>query len=81
VTLEVLLFGGAAAAANSDRAVVRVLDPCTCAGVLAALRESAPALGPYVDAGRLAVNHAFAPPDRVIGPTDEVALISLVSGG
>ncbi len=81
MTLQILLFGGAAAAANSDRAVVRVPDRCTASEALAALRESHPGLQPFVEAGRLAVNHAFAGPDFAIRESDEVALISLVSGG
>ncbi len=79
--IEVLLFGGAAAAAGADRACVDVPEPCTCAAAMAKLREMQPRLGRFVDAGRLAVDHAFAGPERVIRRGEEVALISLVSGG
>ncbi len=79
--LRVLLFGPAAAAAGSAEVRVPAPSGATAGAVLHALAESHPALRPYVAAGRLAVNHAFAAPDYTVQPTDEVALIAMVSGG
>ncbi len=79
--VDVLLFGGAAAAVGTDRARVDVPASSTCAAVLEKLGESEPRLRAFVGAGRLAVNHAFVGPERVIREGDEVALIALVSGG
>lgn len=82
--VDVLIFGGAAIAAQADRVVVRVGEDPTVHDVLAALREQHPALGfalPPPDSGRLAVNQAFANGDHAIHPGDEVALITLVGGG
>jgi len=81
VKIAILLFGGAATATGGTRAVIDAPDPCTCAAALRHLRDADTRLGPFIDAGRLAVNHAFAPHDREIQPGDEVALIALVSGG
>lgn len=54
----------------------------TTAGALKELvRTAVPALGPYLDATRVAVNLAFAPADQPIQPADDVALIPPVGGG
>jgi len=79
--IPVLLFGPAARAAGRDRIEIRVPEGSTCAQVREALVEAHPCLGELVGAGRLAVNHAFCPEDRVIEAGDEVALITMVSGG
>lgn len=81
VDVKVLLFGPAAAAAGRDRVEVRVRASPTCADVTAALAAAEPRLAAIAAAGRLAVNHEFAAAGRVIEAGDEVALISLVSGG
>ena len=88
--VEVLLFGGAALGAKSDRATVEVSDTPTVREVLAALHAQHPELRfalPPPETGRLAVNQAFAKGDHPIKPGpmeqggDEVALIALVGGG
>lgn len=53
----------------------------TAAGLKRLVREAEPALGPYLDATRVAVNLAFAPDDQVLGANDDVALIPPVGGG
>jgi molybdopterin converting factor small subunit len=85
VTIDVLLFGGAGAAVGADRVRLELREGpgggARTEEVLARLREQAPKLKPFVDAGRLAVNHKFARPGTTIRPGDEVALIAMVSGG
>ena len=82
--IGVLLFGPAAAAAGTHRLVVHAPSGATCASILKSLAAAEPRLQPIVEpegAARLAVNHAFAPPQQVIQDGDEVALIAMVSGG
>lgn len=82
--LDVRLFGGAADVCGADRVTVSVSDRPTVRDVLAALREQRPAIGfavPDPATGRLAVNHSFAGPEARIDAGDEVALVTLVSGG
>lgn len=81
--VRVKLFGPAAAAVDADEAVVDAAgdDGVTCAEVVALLGAEHPALEPHLRSGRLAVNHAFAAPGNPIREGDEVALISMVSGG
>ncbi len=81
IRITVLLFGPAARAAGADRVEVPVPKGATCEQVLAALIQAYPDLEELVGCGRLAVNHAFCPQDRVIEADDEVALITMVSGG
>lgn len=88
--VEVLLFGDAAVATQTDRVTVEVSDAPTVRDVLAALHAQHPSIRfalPVPGAGRLAVNHAFAQGDHPIRPGrveqggDEVALVTLVGGG
>lgn len=79
--VEVLIFGAAAGAAGADRVGVAVGDRPTVGDVVEAIRSQHPALGFAMGSARLAVNHRFADPGRVIEPGDEVALIALVCGG
>ena len=79
--VTVLLFGPAAMAVGRERVVVRVESGATCGEVLQAMGAGEARLGPFVTSGRLAVNHAFADAQRVVGEGDEVALIAMVSGG
>lgn len=54
----------------------------TTVGELGArLREAEPAVAPYLEASRVAVNLAFAPKDQVLAAGDDVALIPPVGGG
>ena len=78
-----LLFGPAAMALDKDRAILRVRPDITCQHLLAALGAEFPALAPFAatGVGRLAINRTFATPQQLVQPTDEIALIALVSGG
>jgi molybdopterin converting factor small subunit len=84
--IETLLFGPAADAAGADRITLALPEEATVADALAAIARQYPVLAAAVEGGgggggRLAVNHEYAPAHRRLAPTDEVALISLVSGG
>lgn len=85
-----LIFGGAALAAKTDRVTVEVSGAPSVREVLAALHAQHPALKfalPPPETGHLAVNQAFAAGSHPIKPGpldqggDEVALITLVGGG
>jgi molybdopterin converting factor small subunit len=84
--IEVLLFGPASQAAGCDRigvecAVAGGRAGPTAASVLEAIAAQHPELEFAIGSARLAVNHAFAPRETVVAPTDEVALVALVGGG
>lgn len=81
MVVEVLLFGPERAAAGADRVSVRLEGARTCRDLRAGLREAVPGLRASLGSARFAVNSKFAHDDMVIGPSDEVALIGLVSGG
>lgn len=75
------LFGPARDALGAGHLRLSVPMHCTCADLLSRIREQEPVLLPFTGSGRLAVNHAFARPDQLIRDSDELALISMVSGG
>ncbi len=79
--VQVRLFGPSADALGAAHVTVRVEGEVTCLTLRTALGRDVPALTPYLDAGRFAVNHAFARESQRIRPGDEVALIAMVSGG
>ncbi len=81
MTIRVRLFGPAAVAAGAAEVVVRAEPGATCTQIMDALSRQQPALASLVREGRLAVNHAFAPPTAAVREHDEVALIALVGGG
>lgn len=84
VTLDVLLFGAAAAAAGADRVPVVMgmkQEVVTAQEVLASLGSQHPSLRTATTGARLAVNQAFAKPDAPVRAGDELALIALVGGG
>ncbi|MEM7681277.1 MAG: MoaD/ThiS family protein [Planctomycetota bacterium] len=80
--LDVRLFGPQADAVG-ERSVRLTLpcESCTCAQVLDALRTAAPPLAESIDSSRLAVNQRLADPADPVRPTDEIALVGMVSGG
>ena len=79
--VEVLIFGLAAQTAKADRVAVTVGKAPTVAEIITALTAQHPNLKFALASPRLAVNHAFVPPQTPICPGDEVALITLVGGG
>lgn len=81
MTVEILLFGAAAAAVKAERIPVTLPVAATVRDVLDALTVQYAPLRPMLQSARIAVNHGFAKPETPIRPGDEVALISLVGGG
>jgi molybdopterin converting factor small subunit len=76
------LFGPPALAFGAGEVVVELGGSgATVADLRARLGEAAPALAPFLPAARFAVNHAFAGTAQPVQPADEIALITLVSGG
>ncbi|MFO0860286.1 MAG: MoaD/ThiS family protein [Phycisphaerales bacterium] len=75
--VQVLLFGSERAAVGRASVEIEFDGKASAREVLRALGERWPAL----KGKRLAVNHAFATGEEMIGPKDEVALIGMVSGG
>ena len=79
--VRVLLFGPEAQATGRRDVSLDVSPPVTCARIKGMLAETLPILAGTIGAARLAVNAEFAPPEQVVHPGDEVALIGMVSGG
>jgi len=79
--LDVLLFGPAAASAGCSSVRVVCDVGATCDAVRESLCAQHAAIASIVRAGRLAVNGVYVDGATVIGAGDEVALVSLVSGG
>jgi molybdopterin converting factor subunit 1 len=79
--LTVLLFAAARDLAGADAATVELAPGATVADVRAALASDFPALAKLLTKSAFAVNHDFAEDDRVLSPSDEVAVIPPVSGG
>jgi len=83
MTYQIQLFGPLADALRT-RVVQLDLPPGTPASVAQLLQQLAwlhPAQQPMIRSARLAVNCTFAAPDQRLQPTDELALIGMVSGG
>lgn len=78
--VRVKLFGPEAKAAGTREANLELADP-TCAALIERLAEDYPALRPLLGTCRFAVNHDFVDMSYTFKPTDEVALIGMVSGG
>lgn len=79
--LEVLLFASLKEKAGKTAVPVTVPAGTTVSGLAALVRQAEPAIAPYLEASRVAVNLAFAAPDVVLAPGDQVALIPPVGGG
>lgn len=81
MNVRVLLFGPAAMAAGVDSVIVAAAEAPTSERILAAIGEQFPVIRPFTQVGRLAINARYADVSTVVAAGDEVALISLVSGG
>lgn len=68
-------------AAGVDSITVQVTPNARAAGLKPAIAEQFPALRQYVEAARFAINGRYAAAEQVISPGDEVAMITMVSGG
>lgn len=81
VKVRVLLFGPESAALSRNHVELDLPAPATCHSLREHLAAAYPALRPGLAAARFAINSRFAAPDQRINPSDEIALIGLVSGG
>jgi molybdopterin converting factor subunit 1 len=79
--MTVLLFAAARDLAGAESVSVELSPGATIAALRAELARRVPALAGLLAKSALAVNHDFAEDDRVLQPTDEVAVIPPVSGG
>lgn len=79
--IAVLLFGPAARAASAHRVCVRCESQPRSQHLLELLADQCPALATMARSGRLAINSRFADPAQLILESDEVALVTMVSGG
>jgi len=77
----ILLFGPAATATGADRIEIESPEPCSCDELKALIARVQPVLDEHLEIGRLAVNQRFVVPTTRIDPADEIALITMVSGG
>lgn len=75
------LFGPEAAHAERGAIEIELPGGARVSDVVGAAERACPALAGRIGHCRVAVNHAFAPPDGAINRGDELALIGLVSGG
>ncbi|MEM1026786.1 MAG: MoaD/ThiS family protein [Planctomycetota bacterium] len=79
---EVLLFGPQAELTGTRKVEIELTPgKTTCAEVLRRLGEVCVPLRDSLPSSRLAVDHAFPEPDRVLAGDEELALIGLVGGG
>jgi molybdopterin synthase catalytic subunit len=81
IPLSVRLFAILREHAGRDRLELEVPDGTTAGSLKTLVREAVPALGPYLEATRVAVNLTFAAADQPIAVGDDVALIPPVGGG
>ena len=82
MTYRVLLFGAEAMAAGSKSVDIASDEPAlTTADLKTLLIEAVPAIAGTVPTCRVAVNKSFVTDDHKIAPTEEIALIGMVSGG
>ena len=81
VHLNIRLFAVLREHAGTDGLALSVPVGTSVKRLLVLVREAAPALGPYLEATRVAVNLAFAPPEQELKHGDDVALIPPVGGG
>lgn len=79
--LDIKLFATLKDRAGGEHIRVRLSGPLTVRELLEAVGAQHPALRPALASTLVAVNRAFADPETMIQPDDEVALFPPVSGG
>ncbi len=79
--VRVLLFGPLKDDLGSPAVEVDLPAPGTVAALRTALAAKYPARAPLLSRARIALNQRFAQSDQPVGPSDEIAIIELVSGG
>lgn len=81
IAVSVLFFARARELAGTTGATLALRAPATVGDARAALTETYPALGKYLDSCRLAVDQEFSAMDRPLEDGSELAIIPPVSGG
>lgn len=81
MNVRVRLFASFREAVGSSTLAWDAPDGARVSEVVAALRDTYPALGPAVGQAMLAVNQEYVGPDLTLRDGDELALIPPVSGG
>ena len=79
--VRVLMFGPVRDIVGAAELALDVAEPYTGTAAFDALVAQYPALGPWRESVRLAVNCDYAPFDRTIETNDELSFIPPVSGG
>lgn len=80
-SVKMLAFAGARDVIGAAELAFPLDGPCTAAELLGAVCARYPALTPYANAIRVAVNGTYARPSDLVAAGDEVALIPPVAGG
>jgi len=81
MTLTVMLFAAARELAGAESVLIGLPSGSTVAQLRTELARRFPALAALLGRSALAVNHDYAEDDRILWPTDELAVIPPVSGG
>lgn len=81
IALSVRLFALIREKVGRDAIALTLPAGTTVRELAGHLRAAEPAVAPYLEASRVAVNLAFAPPDQALAAGDDVALIPPVGGG
>ncbi|MFQ5399474.1 MAG: molybdenum cofactor biosynthesis protein MoaE [Anaerolineae bacterium] len=79
--LTIRLFATLKERAGQDRIQVDLHPPFTVAMMLDTVASDYPALAPALPSALVAINQAFASPQTIINPGDEIAIFPPVSGG
>lgn len=81
MTVKVKFFALARDAAQVEETVVNLANGATTSTLMSALLETYPALRPWSQFVRIAVNLEYTNGDKILQEGDEVAIIPPVSGG
>lgn len=79
--LKVRLFASLRERAGCEELALEAPAGATVADLKGLVRAACPAIAPYLEASRVAVNLSFAPDGQALKAGDELALIPPVSGG
>lgn len=79
--VTILFFGPQRDSAGTPNAVVELASGATLGSLRAALLEAIPEISHFAQSGRFALNGEIADDTTPLTSGDEVAIISLVSGG
>lgn len=81
IRVRVKLFAACRDKANADEIVLTLPERATTGQIWNSLTEKHPALTPFREISRLAVNLAYVQGEVVLQDNDEVCIIPPVSGG